>query len=56
MIDYAYTEYQAILECREQLGLTEGGIKLKKKDLIANYHTGKKRGIGFNAFTTLRVP
>lgn len=56
MIDYAYTEYQAILECREQLGLTEGGKKLKDKDLIGNYHKGKQRGIRFNEFTTLRVP
>lgn len=62
-IDYAYTEREAILDCREQLGLHVDNPKglplLNDEDKIANYHIGKKGkqpgGIQFKSLTTLRV-
>lgn len=62
-IDYAYTEREAILDCREQLGLPVDNPKglplLNDEDKIANYHIGKKGkqpgGIQFKSLTTLRV-
>ena len=62
-IDYAYTEREAILDCREQLGLYVDNPKglplLNDEDKIANYHIGKKGkqpgGIQFKSLTTLRV-
>lgn len=62
-IDYAYTEREAILDCREQLGLHVDNQKglplLNDEDKIANYHIGKKGkqpgGIQFKSLTTLRV-
>ena len=62
-IDYAYTEREAILDCREQLGLhvdTPKGLPvLNDEDKIMNYHIGKKGkqpgGIQFKSLTTLRV-
>ena len=45
-IDYAYTEREAILDCREQLGLHVDNPKglqlLNDEDKIMNYHIGKK--------------
>ena len=64
-IEYAKTEYQAILDCREQLGIHVDNPKglplLKDEDKIVNYHVNKKGkpangGITFHSFTTLRVP
>lgn len=59
-IQYAYTEREAILDCREQLGLkvdNPKGLKvLSEEEKIANYHTKSKRGLQFNSLTTLRVP
>lgn len=62
-IDYAYTEREAILDCREQLGLPVDNPKglpvLNDEDKIMNYHIGKKGkqpgGIQFKSLTTLRV-
>lgn len=62
-IDYAYTEREAILDCREQLGLHVDNPKglpvLNDEDKIMNYHIGKKGkqpgGIQFKSLTTLRV-
>ena len=62
-IDYAYTEREAILDCREQLGLHVDNPKglplLNDEDKIANYHIGEKGkqpgGIQFKSLTTLRV-
>lgn len=62
-IDYAYTEREAILDCREQLGLHVDNLKglpvLNDEDKIMNYHIGKKGkqpgGIQFKSLTTLRV-
>lgn len=62
-IDYAYTEREAILDCREQLGLhvdnPKGLLVLNDEDKIMNYHIGKKGkqpgGIQFKSLTTLRV-
>lgn len=62
-IDYAYTEREAILNCREQLGLPVDNPKglpvLNDEDKIMNYHIGKKGkqpgGIQFKSLTTLRV-
>ena len=62
-IDYAYTEREAILDCREQLGLPVDSPKglqvLNDEDKIMNYHIGKKGkqpgGIQFKSLTTLRV-
>lgn len=62
-IDYAYTEREAILDCREQLGLPvynpKGLPVLNDEDKIMNYHIGKKGkqpgGIQFKSLTTLRV-
>lgn len=62
-IDYAYTEREAILDCREQLGLHVDNPKglpvLNDEDKIMNYHIGKKDkqpgGIQFKSLTTLRV-
>lgn len=62
-IDYAYTEREAILDCREQLGLHVDNPKglqvLNDEDKIANYHINKKGkqpgGIQFKSLTTLRV-
>lgn len=62
-IDYAYTEREAILDCREQLGLPVDNPKglpiLNNEDKIMNYHIGKKGkqpgGIQFKSLTTLRV-
>lgn len=62
-IDYAYTEREAILDCREQLGLPIDNPKglpvLNDEDKIMNYHIGKKGkqpgGIQFKSLTTLRV-
>lgn len=62
-IDYAYTEREAILDCREQLGLHVDNPKglplLNDEDKIANYHIGKEGkqpgGIQFKSLTTLRV-
>lgn len=62
-IDYAYTEREAILDCREQLGLPVNNPKglpvLNDEDKIMNYHIGKKGkqpgGIQFKSLTTLRV-
>lgn len=62
-IDYAYTEREAILDCREQLGLSVDNPKglpvLNDEDKIMNYHIGKKGkqpgGIQFKSLTTLRV-
>lgn len=62
-IDYAYTEREAILDCREQLGLHVDNPKglplLNDEDKITNYHIGKKGkqpgGIQFKSLTTLRV-
>lgn len=62
-IDYAYTEREAILDCREQLGLQVDNPKglpvLNDEDKIMNYHIGKKGkqpgGIQFKSLTTLRV-
>lgn len=64
-IEYAKTEYQAILDCREQLGMHVDNPKglplLKDEDKIVNYHVDKKGrpakgGITFHSITTLRVP
>lgn len=64
-IEYAKTEYQAILDCREQLGMHVDNPKglplLKDEDKIVNYHVDKKGrpakgGITFHSLTTLRVP
>ncbi len=64
-IEYAKTEYQAILNCREQLGMHVDNPKglplLKDEDKIVNYHVDKKGkpakgGIIFHSLTTLRVP
>lgn len=64
-IEYAKTEYQAILDCREQLGMHVDNPKglplLKDEDKIVNYHVNKKGkpangGITFHSYTTLRVP
>lgn len=62
-IDYAYTEREAILDCREQLGLHVDNPKglqvLNDEDKIANYHINEKGkqpgGIQFKSLTTLRV-
>lgn len=62
-IDYAYTEREAILDCREQLGLPVDNPKglpvLNDEDKIMNYHIGKNGkqpgGIQFKSLTTLRV-
>ena len=62
-IDYAYTEREAILDCREQLGLHVDNPKglpvLNDEDKIMNYHIGKKGkqpgGIQFKSLTTLRI-
>ena len=62
-IDYAYTEREAILDCREQLSLHVDNPKglpvLNDEDKIMNYHIGKKGkqpgGIQFKSLTTLRV-
>lgn len=62
-IDYAYTEREAILDCREQLGLPVDSPKglpvLNDEDKIMNYHIGKKGkqpgGVQFKSLTTLRV-
>lgn len=62
-IEYAYTEREAILDCREQLGLHVDNPKglpvLNDEDKIMNYHIGKKGkqpgGIQFKSLTTLRV-
>lgn len=62
-IDYAYTEREAILDCREQLGLPVDNPKglpiLNDEDKIMNYHIGNKGkqpgGIQFKSLTTLRV-
>lgn len=62
-IDYAYTEREAILDCREQLGLHVDNPKglpvLNDEDKIMNYYIGKKGkqpgGIQFKSLTTLRV-
>lgn len=62
-IEYAYTEREAILNCREQLGLHVDNPKglpvLNDEDKIMNYHIGKKGkqpgGIQFKSLTTLRV-
>ena len=62
-IDYAYTEREAILDCREQLGLHVDNPKglpvLNDEDKIMNYHIDKKGkqpgGIQFKSLTTLRV-
>lgn len=62
-IDYAYTEREAILDCREQLGLPVDNPKglpvLNDEDKIMNYHIDKKGkqpgGIQFKSLTTLRV-
>lgn len=62
-IDYAYTEREAILDCREQLGLPVDNPKglpvLNDEDKIMNYHIGKDGkqpgGIQFKSLTTLRV-
>lgn len=62
-IDYAYTEREAILDCREQLGLHVDNPKglpvLNDEDKIMNYHIGNKGkqpgGIQFKSLTTLRV-
>lgn len=62
-VDYAYTEREAILDCREQLGLPVDNPKglpvLNDEDKIMNYHIGKKGkqpgGIQFKSLTTLRV-
>lgn len=62
-IDYAYTEREAILDCREQLGLPVDNPKglpvLNDEDKIMNYHIGKEGeqpgGIQFKSLTTLRV-
>lgn len=64
-IEYAKTEYQAILDCREQLGMYVDNPKglplLKDEDKIVNYHVDKKGkpangGITFHSLTTLRIP
>ena len=64
-IEYAKTEYQAILDCREQLGMHVDNPKglplLKDEDKIVNYHVDKKGkpakgGITFHSLTTLRIP
>ena len=64
-IEYAKTEYQAILDCREQLGMHVDNPKglplLKDEDKIVNYHVDEKGGpanggITFHSLTTLRVP
>lgn len=62
-IDYAYTEREAILDCREQLGLPVDNPKglpvLNDEDKIMNYHIDKNGkqpgGIQFKSLTTLRV-
>ena len=60
MIEYAYTEREAILEAREQLGLHVDNPKglplLAENEKIENYHTKRQGGIRFNQLTTLRVP
>ena len=64
-IEYAKTEYSAILSCREQLGMHVDNPKglplLKDEDKIVNYHVKKNGkpadgGITFHSLTTLRVP
>lgn len=58
IIEYAITEREAVLDCREQLGLKVDNPKgLKKLDYaekIKNYHD-KKQGVKFHSLTTLRV-
>jgi len=64
-IEYAKTEYSAILSCREQLGMHVDNPKglplLNDEDKIVNYHVTKSGkpatgGITFHSLTTLRVP
>lgn len=59
-IEYAYTEREAILEAREQLGMHVDNPKglplLAENEKIENYHTKRQGGIRFNQLTTLRVP
>lgn len=63
MIEYAKTERQSILDCRQQLGLHVDNpnpeiTPIDKSAYIANYHYGKNgaRGIQFTSLTSLSIP